>query len=223
MTDWNYGNAYQRHPIEEGETAIFDNDSMLKAHNIFNPLPNIMLKADLLFIDPPWNLGNINSFYTKADRDDHLKDFELFYKRLFECIAEINPHTCYIEIGKEYLAEFIMELKKQFKYVKFYNSTYYHKKGSLCYVIRASNNYRRKKLPFDYMDEENIIEWVCENEEYNCIGDLCMGLGLVGLNAYKNSKKFVGTELNRKRLAVLIEEIVKTGGKYKIEGAETNG
>lgn len=34
-----------------------------------------------------------------------------------------------------------------------------------------------------------------------------MGTGLVGLNAHKNEKKFVGTELNKKRLAILLQRI----------------
>jgi hypothetical protein len=67
------------------------------------------------------------------------------------------------------------------------------------------------------MDEEDIIEWICKNEEYNCIGDLCIGRGLVGINAYKNSKKFVGTELNKKRLSVLLERIIQIGGTYEIK------
>ena len=217
LAEWNYGNAIERHPIQEGQTAIFDNGSMVKVHNIFDPLPNIMLNADLIFVDPPWNLGNLNAFYTKADRTDYQDSFEKFYKRLFECIAEISPKTCYIEVGKEYLAEFNVEAKRIYKHVTFYNSSYYHRKENICYVIRAG---KRKKLPLDYMDEEDIIEWICANEEYDCIGDLCMGRGLVGLNAYKNGKRFVGTELNPKRLAVLLERITDLGGKYQIMEGE---
>jgi adenine-specific DNA methylase len=212
MAKWNYGDAFKRHPINQDETVIFDNGSMVKVHNIFDPLPNIMLNADVIFVDPPWNLGNLNTFYTKAERTDKQTSFEKFYKRLFECIDEISPKTCYIEIGKEYLAEFILEMKSRYKYVTFYNSTYYHKKDRFCYVIRGSN--KRKKLPLDNMDEEDIIKWVCENEDYNCIGDLCMGTGLVGLYAYRNGKRFVGTELNHKRLSLLLESIVKCGGSY---------
>lgn len=33
---------------------------------------------------------------------------------------------------------------------------------------------------------------------------------------YKNGKRFVGTELNHKRLAVLLERIVNMGGTYKL-------
>jgi 16S rRNA G966 N2-methylase RsmD len=215
MSEWNYGDAFKRHPIDENEIALFDNGSIVKVHNIFDPLSEIMKRADIIFVDPPWNLGNLNTFYTKAERTDYQDSFEKFYVRLFECIREISPRACYVEVGKEYLAEFILKMKSVFKYVTFYNSTYYHSKDKLCYVIRGSS--KRKKLPLDNMDEEDIIEWICKNEEYNCIGDLCIGRGLVGINAYKNSKKFVGTELNKKRLSVLLERIIQIGGTYEIK------
>lgn len=193
-----------RYPLTE-EPYVFSNGSIVKVHNIFNPLPEFMKQADLIFVDPPWNLGNLNTFYTKADRTDYQDSFEKFYKRLFECIKEINPHTCYVEIGKEYLADFIIEMRNLYKYVTFYNSTYYHNKDNLCYVVRGSKKFKKPKL--DNIDEEDIIEWICANEDYTVIGDLCMGRGLVGFNAYKNGKKFVGTELNHKRLSVLIERV----------------
>jgi hypothetical protein len=202
--EWNYNDAYVRFPIED--EFVFENGSRVKVHNIFDTLPDFMREADLLFVDPPWNLGNVNTFYTKAGRSDYQTSFLEFYKRLFECIKDIDPHTCYIEVGKEYLAEFICELKTQYKYVTFFNSTYYHNKKNFCYVIMASR--KKKAYKLDNLDEESIIEWICENETYDCIGDLCMGLGLVGINATKNNKKFVGTELNHKRLSVMIEKIV---------------
>lgn len=213
--EWNYGDAYIRHPIA-GKTVEFSDGSIIRAHNIFEPLPAFMKKSDLIFVDPPWNLGNLNTFYTKAERDDYQDSFERFYKRLFECIGEISPKICYTEIGKEYLSEFIQEMKKLYKYVTLYNSTYYHSKDKLCYVVRGSRKHKKPRL--DYMDEERIIEWVCANEEYECIGDLCMGRGLVGLNAFKNGKKFVGTELNHKRLAVLVEKLYQNGLEYAFKG-----
>lgn len=206
-----------RHPISENEVAVFDDGSMVKVHNIFDPLPEFMRKADLVFVDPPWNRGNLNSFYTKAGRTDYQDSFERFYKRLFECIGEIAPVTCYVEVGKEYLAEFILEMKRVYRVVTFYNSTYYHRKENMCYVVKGSR--KRKKLPLDYMDEEDIIAWICEHEDYQCIGDLCMGLGLVGLHASKNGKRFVGTELNPKRLSVLLERLHKSGHRYRKEAA----
>jgi hypothetical protein len=211
---WNYGDAYLRHPISDNQLVVFDNRSVVKVHDIFDPLPCFMKQADVIFTDPPWNLGNLNTFYMKAQKQERHKSFERFYLRLFECIADINPRSCYVEVGKTYLSEFIHEMKKLYKYVTFYNSCYYHRKENICYIVHGS--YKRKKLPLDYTDEEDAIAWVCENEEYDCIGDLCMGRGLVGVNAYKNGKRFVGTELNHKRLAVLLERIVNMGGTYRL-------
>ncbi len=212
MTKWNYGDAYKRYPIPE-DGWKFDDGSKVKVHNIFDTLPEFMKQADVLFVDPPWNLGNLNSFYTKADRTDYQDSFEVFYKRLFECIKEINPHTCYVEVGKQHLAEFIMEMKKIYKQVTFYNSMYYNNKNNMCYIVQGSKK-RKKKRPFDHMDEERVIEWICHNEEYDTIGDLCMGRGLVGWYAHQVGKKFVGTELNHKRLSVLVENVesLKDGG-----------
>lgn len=214
MVNWNYGDAYKRHPISEGQLVIFNNESTLAVHDIFNPLPPFMLGADLIFVDAPWNIGNLNAFYTKAGLHAENSSFEKFYKHLFECIKEISPGTCYCEIGKEYLAEFIFEMRKLYRFVTFYNSTYYHKKTNLCYVVRGSG--KRVKLPLDGLDEEDIIAWVCKNEQYQCIGDLCMGKGLVAYHATVNGKQFVGTELNPKRLSVTIESVSKLGLQYRI-------
>jgi len=206
MANWNYGDAYKRYPLDN-DPYIFQDGSIVKVHDIFNPLPPFMENADMLFVDPPWNLSNINTFYTKAEKSERVKSFESFYSRLFWCIKKINPNICYVEIGKQHLSDFIIEMRKIFKYVTFYNSTYYHNKDNLCYVVRGSKKAKKPKL--DNMDEENIIEWICKNEDYTCIGDLCMGRGLVGINAYVNHKIFVGTELNHKRLSVLVEKINK--------------
>jgi site-specific DNA-adenine methylase len=81
MSDWNYGNAFLQFPIEKG-IAVFKDGSTLKVHDIFNSLPKYMTKADLIFCDPPWNQSNIQSFYTKAEKQLEF-DFKKFYIRIF--------------------------------------------------------------------------------------------------------------------------------------------
>ncbi len=212
---WNYGDAYLRHPIEKGR-AVFPDGSCLMVNNIFSPLPDFMRQADLLFVDPPWNKGNMTSFYTKADMMPPAETYEDFYARLFACIKGISPEVCYLEIGKEHLADFVVEMRKLYKKVTFYNSSYYHKRDNRCYVVRG---WKRGKPPrLDDMDEEDIIEWVCQHETYQCIGDLCMGRGLVAVNAYKSGKQFVGAELNHKRLSVALKTLSALGANYKVEG-----
>ena len=108
--DWSYGDAYKRHPVEPGKLIELEGGELM-CHDIFCPLPDFMKKADIIFTDSPWNQGNIRSFYTKADLPFE-STFEAFYRRLFECIAEIRPRVCYLEIGKEFLAEYMIERKK---------------------------------------------------------------------------------------------------------------
>lgn len=217
MRNWDYGEAYRQFPIDTG-VAVFEDGSRLMTHSIFDPLPAFMLEADALFIDPPWTQGNMTSFYTKADMPPPPQKYKAFYTRLFECVREINPRVCYLEIGKDHLADFIIAMREQFKAVTFYGSSYYHRAGNHCYVVRGSHRGRHPKL--DGIDEEDIIKWVCCNEEYSCIGDLCMGRGLVATNAYQAGRRFVGTELNHKRLSVCLERLTKLGAAYTINPKE---
>lgn len=104
-------------------------------------------------------------------------------------------------------------MRKIYKYVTLYNSTYYHKRENICYIVQGSK--KRKNWHYDWMDEEDIISNVAKNEEYEYIGDFCMGRGLVAVSAAKNGRKFVGTELNPKRLAVCVERLHKIGLEAK--------
>lgn len=212
MPSWDYGNAFKEFPCEHG-VVVFDNGSKAKVCDITKELPGFMCDADLLFIDPPWTQGNITAFYTKADKGS-APVFMDFHAALFERIAEIAPRACYVEMGKERLADTILSMRKLFPQVTFFNSTYYHKAQNMCYIVYGGK--KRPAMKLDGMDEEDAIKFLCKNEDYACIGDLCMGRGLVGVNAYMAKKRFVGSELNHKRLSVLLQRITKIGGTYRI-------
>lgn len=204
MSKWEYGGVYKKYNMDG---IIEIGTGKVKVHNIFDELPGFMKEADCLFIDPPCSLGNINSFYTKAGRKDYQDDYYDFASRLFECIKEINPAKLFIEVFKSNKDGFVENCKELYKHVDVYKTTYYHNKNNKCWVISCSNE--QTKYPFDEMDEEDVIQWICKNVDYNCIGDLCMGRGLVGYHAFLNDRKFVGTEINKKRLAVLLDNISK--------------
>ena len=219
--NYNYGDAYLRHPIDHG-MAIFPDGSKLKTHSIYDPLPKFMHDAEMIFTDSPWNQGNLKTFYTKAEMQSEFDSFMAFADRLFNCIEEISPRVCYLEIGKQFLDIWLQRMKALYPYVTFFNSTYYHKESNLCYVVRGG--LKRYSGPMmDGVDEEDIIDKVCEMEEVTCIGDLCMGRGLVACAAYRHGKRFVGTELNHKRLSVTLERLTKMGASYEIVEDCTNG
>lgn len=208
---WTYGESWEHYPIEEGEIWQAGT-GVVAVHNLFNPLPKFLKKADALFIDPPWNLGNVNSFYTKAGRTDYLYEYRKFADRLFACIAEIRPRICYLEIGEAEATNFKMRLHPLFRCVDAWNVTYY--KRHPCILLKGSE-WPHTGTNFEGIDEAECIKIITKEEDYECIGDLCMGRGLVGFHAFKAGRSFVGTELNKRRLAVLLADIAKAGGEVK--------
>jgi len=210
---WKYGNAWEQFPIGEKQVWGLDDGSRIAVHNIFEPLPRFMFNADVLLVDPPWNLGNINSFYTKAGRDDYLEKFSDFEEALFGHIGEIRPNVCYLEVGRQSVDKWYNRLSIMYDCIQAWDTTYYHKRDNKCFVIRGGWN--ESRLDLSGMDEEDAIYLIGEKEEYHTMGDLCMGLGLVGLSAHRAGKPFVGTELNKRRLANLLQELHKKGAEVK--------
>lgn len=213
---WQYGNAHEEFPIEPGEVwGIPANGSKVAVHDIFEPLPSFMLTADLLFIDPPWNQGNLNSFYTKAYRDDY-QEWARFTAVIFQRIQEIAPTTCYIEIGNQAVDEWQDKLCALYPTVQRWPVVYYRK--------HPTNIIRGGQSPIDYdftgMDEAKAIGIIGQIENYDVLGDLCMGQGLVGLAAYAAGRPFVGTELNKRRLANLLQKLAKKGAKVERYGRD---
>ena len=205
-----YGNAWEQFQIEQGQVWGLDNGSKVAVHNIFEPLPKFMSLADLLFVDPPWNKGNINSFYTKAGRDDYVNDFSDFERILFKRIKDINPITCYLEVGFQAVDKWYNELSKLYHFMQRWDVFYY--RTHRCYIIRGSHT---GIIDYDFtdIDESKCIYKIGEIEQYNVFGDFCVGLGLVGLSAYQAGKPFVGTELNKRRLANLLQKLEKKGAE----------
>lgn len=189
------------------------NNSILKTHDIFDPLPDFMLVADTIFTDIPYNQSLLTNFSNRPETilsPLNTRCFADFTIRFFECIREITPGTLFIETGKEALADYIIAARSQFKYVTFYNTTYYHRATNKSYIVHATNNFKRRRYAeLEDMDEEDAIQWICANHSYQCIGDLCMGKGLVGKYTYLAGRKFVGIDINPKRLQVLIDFIEK--------------
>ena len=207
MTKWLYGDAWEKFPIEAGQVWGLENGSRVAVHNIFDPLPAFMLLADMLFVDPPWNKGNLNSFYTKAGRSDYIADFAAFEAAIFQRIDDIAPRVCYLEVGFQAVEKWETRIAERYARVTVWPVTYY--KRNRCFIVRGGDS----PAPRDYtgMDEAEVIRASAQVEDCRVIGDFCMGLGLVGLAAFDAGKSFVGTELNRRRLANLLQALAKRG------------
>lgn len=206
---WDYGKAYERNNIDFSK-PIEVGTGIVQVHDIFNPLPAFMHKADIIFCDPPYNISALKTYYTKAELTEKPSSYDAFIIRFFDCIDEILPDTVVIESGLKQTAIYQSELSERYPTVMVFESWYYGNKNNKCSIIFAT----KKEVPecikvMPPMDEEKVIEYLCKNLEYSCIGDLCMGQGLVAYYSNKYGKPFVGTELNYKRLAVCVERVLK--------------
>lgn len=208
---FDYHDVYKKYDMS-GEIHI--GTGIVKVHDIFDPIPEFMLQADALFCDPPCSNQNLSSFYTKAEKDKRTDDFADFRNRLFEVIEEINPKYLFLEVFKSNREAFFGYCKEHYKNVRIFDSMYYGNPRNVCYIIMASNE-DLPNIDFAGLDEEYCIEKICKNVDFECIADPCMGKGLVGFYANKHKKKFVGTELNYKRLAVCVERVT-TGRRGNI-------
>jgi DNA modification methylase len=212
-TKWKYGDSWERFPIELGQTWCDETTgSKVTVCDLRNGIPDYMLKADMIYCDPPWNQANVNCFYTKAGITDNYVDrFDQFYDALFHCIGRIAPKCCYLEIGRQNKTVFIEELAKLFPVVQQWPITYYRK--NLCYLLRGGH--KRQHYDFAGIDDIKTPQLAVEVEPTQTVADLCTGQGLTPVAAFNNDKRFVGTELNKRRLAVAIDRVNKLGGKYE--------
>lgn len=207
--EWEYGKAYERYDME-GEIHI--GAGIVQVHDIFDPLPEFMMTADVIFCDPPYNKSALSSYYTKAKLGKR-GDFTDFYYRLLQCFSLISPRLICMEVGKPQSGLWQTGLCEiGYKNIVVKGSFYYGNKNNQCDIIVAAKPETAipdalKNLPF--LDEEKVIDYICKNVDYSCIGDPCMGKGLVAYYSNKYGKSFVGTELNYKRLAVCCERVTK--------------
>lgn len=183
--------------------------------DIYYGLPEFMREADMIYCDPPWDTNNINAFMTKAGLQAN-REFEGFCDVLFDEIAGLKVPVCYLEIGARKLSVFQAELRCIYPHVQTWEVTYYRKNRS--YLVRGG--FVPTTTDFTGIDDMYTPQIAMEAETCSCVADLCMGRGLTGLTAYKLGKRFVGTELNKRRLAVLIDNVAREGGQWIKEDGE---
>jgi len=209
-----YGKSWEKYPIEENEKWVDKNtQSELIVKDILKGLPESMYDVDMFYFDPPWSQSNITCFLTKAGKQYRI-DYNEFIDVIFMYIENIQPKVVYMEIGKQNLNMILNKFNDIFEYVQHWQIKYYKKNP--CYLIRGSNH---SIVDVDFTDlDDSITPFIAiENEKdlhVNVIGDFCTGQGLTALAALENNKRFIGVELNKRRMAVTIDKCNKKGANY---------
>lgn len=208
MTEWKYGDSWEKYPINKGEVWIEKRtNSYVAVLDLFDGLSDFMLEADLIYTDSPWNTGNMRGFYTKSGQKTR-KTFYEFGETLFNHLASLAAPVCYLEIGKQNVDVFMKRLADIYPCIQSWPITYYRKNPS--WLVRGG--FEKTTFNFSGMDDMDTPKAVMENEEFSTVADLCMGRGLTAITAFNMNKRFVGVELNKRRLAVAIEKVANMGG-----------
>lgn len=211
MARWDYGDSWEAFPIVEGEVwGHRGSGSMVSVCDLRDGLPGYMSQADMVYCDPPWSKGNANAFVTKAGKDRYVADFGVFASQLFAGIVAIAPTVCYLEIGKQHLADFARRLSGLFPATRFWPITYYRKHP--CFLLRGGPG--PVGADFAGMDDEDTPLAAIQAERATGVADMCMGRGTTMLAVHAYGGAFYGTELNRRRLAVAIDRAAKLGFPY---------
>lgn len=214
-TDWDYGGAWRRHDM----TGVIDlpNRSRVMVNDLTHGLPDWMRWADTVFTDPPCSTGNLRSFHTKAGQALPYS-FSHFEDALFAGLEMIAPKHLFVEVFRSNREPFEARIRRMYSNVRVYDSHYYNKPANRCWIVHASDH-PLPDYPLDGVDEAKAIAWICANHEFECIADPCMGRGLVGKHAYLNGRRFVGTELNPRRLGVLVDFIASAEAMRRCQPA----
>lgn len=212
MNKWLYGDSWEKYPIVEGETWLHkETGSKVSVRDLRDGLPEYMRKVDMVYCDPPWSKGNVNSFVTKAGFDSYVEHFEAFMDALFLRIKETGAKVCYLEIGKQRLADFQRRVAEIYPNLQTWRITYYRKNP--CYLVRGGLGFTERD--FTELDDEETPGAAIAAERPATVADMCMGRGLTMLAAHNHGATFYGSELNRRRLAVAIDRAAQLEVRYE--------
>lgn len=204
---WLYGESWEKFPINDDE--VWQAGKNFVAVKDISKIDNLDFFGqsvfDMSYIDPPWNTGNINSFYTKAGLKER-KDFAEFLRCLLHLVKHYSPNVNYMEMGNQNVDFAGKEIKNLGGVVtNIWDITYYRTKP--CKLIRYSFvSDMPNHFDFTGIDDDYTPRFAMQTEpNINNVLDLCTGRGLTGRTAFDLGISFYGTELNKRRLACLLD------------------
>jgi hypothetical protein len=209
---WTYGTEGVRFPVKRGELWKLNGHYFLCADwlkqdlNVLKSLP----APSMCYVDPPWNLGNVRSFYTKAEQPDQPNDFERYLARLISVIDGLTSGHVYIEMGRQnttLLKGLISAASLTF--LEEFAITYYKTKP--CVLIHYSRTKPQPlaPLPFEGLDDDDtpMLAIASSIEEGEYVIDLCAGRGLTSRSAASLGRKSINVELHPHRVSAALSRL----------------
>ena len=204
-----YENAHSEFPIQEGEVWKYG-DSAISVLDITESALDCFGDADMIYADAPWGLRNVNFFYNQVKKK-RLNNFSDFYNKLFGVVKNVNAEVCYLEIGNEYLHVYTENMRRLYNAVQKWPIKYYGKRD--CWLVRGGQDI----TPFDFtgFDDSKTPSHAVKIENPQCVLDPCCGKGITGIAALESGARFIGTEINKRKLALFIKRAAAMGRVFK--------
>lgn len=213
MKYFSYGRAGDRYPMEIGDVWELGPHTLV-CGDLQAGYGSMIPAPDMVYVDPPYNVGLAKGYRTKAGVPNPNMRFEDLIGSIMEAVRGCKGDV-YMESGTKE-ADNICSIMDAHgcKVYNRWNVTYYKKNPAV--LIRGSFTKPTKlsESP-EGMDDEDTPTWAIAHSSKpgDLIVDTCTGQGNTAVSAHKLGRRFFGTELNPRRLAVTIEKLVKLGCK----------
>lgn len=215
---WKYGDAGDEFPIEDG--AVWTCGPHLVAAGDLERGDGLELlnlaggAVDLVYVDPPWNAGNARSFRTKAGVGRSVV-WDAFLDTLLQVVKH-NRLGAWIEMSDtepaiDGLSRAVARaggLVYRVEHVRYYR----RHRSAVVYAAWGEPDQRMMDVQVAGLDDDDIPLAVLQTVPAGItVMDPCTGLGCTGRAAEQRGCRFVGLELNPRRLANLVRFFARAG------------
>lgn len=208
MTAWDYGEEGRRYPVapnslwQAGE-HLFVVGSVLELGEAAKALAVSAGGPTLVYCDPPWNQGNVNSFQTKAG----LPHAEHTWLDLYAAVVALAGETpVWLEGGRRQADQVQQLLPGPERAI--FEITYYRR--SPC-VLHYSGPTAPPCDPRG-MDDEDTPDFVLAAYPAGLVFDPCAGRGLTSRAAEAAGWRSVNVELNPNRVSAALSRLAEATG-----------
>lgn len=215
---WDYGDEGRRFPVRVGQAwavgqHIFVCSDLMAARTFDAWL--VTQVPTLVYSDPPWNQGNVNSFRTKAGLDRAQHRWEELYQRIAE-IGHVRGLPVWVE-GSRVENRFgarVPELIRGGQTSGYAPITYYRKNPAGLYFSGPAHPALGRLLSeLAGKDDEQTPALVLRAYgSSGCVVDPCAGRGLTSREAQKAGWRSITNELNPVRVSVALSRMVELLG-----------
>jgi hypothetical protein len=204
--DWDYGPDGRAVPVGEGELWAVG-PHRYRCGSMMDPaVQGFADEATIVYADPPWNAGNLSSFYTKARKLKPAFSYLDVYARVLELAGD---RPCFIEGGlREERA--VRDLIDAAYYARF-EITYFRKLPCVLHYAGPT------RLPgwFDPsgLDDLDTPVAVMQLYETGVVLDPCCGQGLTSRCAAEAGWRSINNELHRNRMSSALAQMSRQLGR----------